>query len=409
MKEETKEEIKNEEESKKEPTMEEETKEEIKNEEESKKELIKKEETKEDIKNEEESKKEIIKEEEPKNEIIKEEEPKIEKKYSEIINKNQIKFDMLKIFSLVRKDGVYKEGDFLFELYKGYKPVNPEEEQEDFPKYLVDIKHEEFRYIGVLSNNLNKEVYGYNIFENGDEYFGQWNKNIKEGYGIYYYKENEKDESRIKHIYIGEFKNNKKHGEGVYFKIKQFEKGKEGVVRPCDFNFNLGKFDDDNFISGIIYNIEGEKRQIYLGNLDEKGEKCDENAEIYENNNQIFNGTIKNNIMIKGRIIILKEEENQIKKEEAYYFERKEDKINNEDIDFDYRKLEEKDELLIQKMKNIFEMYDCEKLKDLYMKAIELRDKIRSPYNFQFIKDLDYDEMVKKEFLNIYGKYIYTD
>ena len=344
------------------------------------------------------------------NENINIDEPEKEQKNSKIINKFLIKFDMLKILSIIQKDGSYKEGDYIFEFYKEYQQQKIEEEPECLPKYFVDIKYEECRYLGVLSNILTKEIYGYNIFQNKDEYFGHWNNSVKEGYGIYYFKENEKEEEeKIKNIYIGEFKKNKKSGEGLYFKIKNFEEGEGNEIMPKDFIFSLGIFSNDEFKEGIIYNIEGDKRQIYKGKLNEKGEKTDEKAEIYENNNQIFHGALKNNIMIKGRIIVLKNEENVIKKEEAYYFERKEENLNSEYIEFDYRKEEEMDDELIKKMQNLFEVYDCEKLKNLYIKVIEIREKLRGPENFKFIKDLDYDVMIKEELKKIYEKYIYMD
>ena len=99
----------------------------------------------------------------------------------------------------------------------------------------------------------------------------------------------------------------------------------------------------------------------------------------------------------------------EIKKEEAYYFERKEEKNPNDDIDFDYRKGEEKDEMLIKKMKDIFEVYDCERLKELYLKTMEFREKLRGKGNFQYMKDLDYDVMVKEELRKMFGKYFYLE
>ena len=99
----------------------------------------------------------------------------------------------------------------------------------------------------------------------------------------------------------------------------------------------------------------------------------------------------------------------EIQKEEAYYFERKEEKNPNDDIDFDYRKGEEKDEMLIKKMKDIFEVYDCERLKELYLKTMEFREKLRGKGNFQYMKDLDYDVMVKEELRKMFGKYFYLE
>ena len=329
-----------------------------------------------------------------------------------IINKNTIQFDVLKINSLIKKENsTYKTDNYIFEYYKEYKPKNQDEEEEEddnIPKYLVDIKSEQSRYMGVLSKCLKKEVFGYSLYDNGDEYFGQWHSDKKEGFGIYYFKENEKEEAKVNHIYIGEFNNNIKNGEGLYFKIKKFEEN-ENISRPLDFTFAIGKFSYDNLNHGIIYNIEGDKRKIYKGKINGEGEKDDENAEIYENENQIFNGTIQKNIMTKGRIIILKKDEKDLEKEEAYYFERKGDKIPTDEIDFDYRKEEEKDDENIQKMKDIFDIYDCEKLKDLYVKVMEIREKINCPEGFEYLKNLNYDEAIKEELKKLYGKYFYID
>jgi len=330
-------------------------------------------------------------------------EPQKKPKYIIDINRSGKKFDLLKINSLIKKNTTFKEEDCIFEFYKEYNPKEEEEEaNEIIPKYIVDIKSEKFRYLGVLSHILTKEKYGYNLYDNGDEYFGQWNSNKKEGFGIYYF--NDKDKNLITHLYIGEFEDNRKYGNGIYFKVKTFEE-KENLNRPRDFNFMIGKFSFDNLKKGIIYDLEGDNRKIYNGKINDKGEKNDENAEIYENENKIFNGTIKNNILLNGRMIVLKKGENGTEKEEAYYFERKDDKKDDEEINFDYRKGEEKDDELIQKMKNRFDIYDCEQLKDLYMKALEIREKVLSPENFEFIKNLDFDIMIKEELIKLYEKY----
>ena len=113
--------------------------------------------------------------------------------------------------------------------------------------------------------------------------------------------------------------------------------------------------------------------------------------------------------MTKGRIIILKKDEKDLEKEEAYYFERKGDKIPTDEIDFDYRKEEEKDDENIQKMKDIFDIYDCEKLKDLYVKVMEIREKINCPEGFEYLKNLNYDVAIKEELKKLYGKYFYID
>ena len=54
----------------------------------------------------------------PKKEPLKEQ-PKEEPK-NFIININKIEFDLFKIFGIIKKEGIYKENNFIFELYKGY-------------------------------------------------------------------------------------------------------------------------------------------------------------------------------------------------------------------------------------------------------------------------------------------------
>ena len=108
-------------------------------------------------------------------------EPQKKPKYIIDINRSGKKFDLLKINSLIKKNATFKEEDCIFEFYKEYNPKEEEEEaNEIIPKYIVDIKSEKFRYLGVLSHILTKEKYGYNLYDHGDEYFGQWNLNKKE-------------------------------------------------------------------------------------------------------------------------------------------------------------------------------------------------------------------------------------
>ena len=103
-----------------------------------------------------------------KEEVIK----SLNSKNSSTINKYkkfQIQFDILKILSTIKKDGSYKEDNIIFELYKKYTPTEYEE-SDDTPKYMVDIKSDQNRYLGILSKSLRKELYGYSLYDNGDEY-----------------------------------------------------------------------------------------------------------------------------------------------------------------------------------------------------------------------------------------------
>ena len=316
---------------------------------------------------------------------------------------NELKFDVLKIDSTIKKDKIYKDEGNIFQFCTEFDPNQVEQDIKiDIPKYMAKIKSNSFEYLGILSKNLKKENYGYNHFDNGDEYFGQWNKDKKEGYGIYFFKE-EENPSTIKQIYIGEFKNNAKYGEGIYFKVDKFDIDKEKNGVPIDFTLIIGNFSEDNFIKGIIFTMEDGKRKIYKGKMSKDGKKNDENAEIYEDEDKIFYGIVKDNAMLEGRIIIMKDG----KKETAYYFNRKGSTTIDSDIDFDYEKKDSEDDKYIRKLNELNNIFDYEKIQNLFISVMKIREKVNNPENFEYIKMLNYDMDVKQELKNQYGRYLY--
>lgn len=311
---------------------------------------------------------------------------------------NEIKLDIIKIDTQIKKDNIYEDGDIKFQFCKDYNPENKSDQNNDidFPKYIAKINLNSFKYLGILSKNLKKELYGCNCYENGDEYFGQWNKDKKEGYGIYYYKEKGGDE--IKQIYMGEFKNNVKSGEGLYFHIFKSEHEEE-ITIPVDFNLAIGIFSGDTFIKGTIFSIKEGKRKIYKGKLSKEGKRNDENSELYEDNNKIFHGKFKEDDMIEGRIIMMKEG----KKESGYYFTKK----SEDDITFDNEKEEKDDNKFINKLNTINDIFKTKNIQDLFISIIEIRFKLNSSNSFDYMKNLNYETEVKQKLKDLYAKYFY--
>ena len=313
---------------------------------------------------------------------------------------NELKFDVLKIDSRIKKDSQYQEGETIFQFSPEYKPDSLEDcdQKTDYLKYFAKIKTPFFQYTGNLSKNLKKENFGYNQFDNGDEYFGLWNKDKKDGYGIYFFKE----ETKIlpHQIYVGEFKNNMKSGEGIYFNVSKFSPDKENS--PLDFDLIIGNFTDDIFQKGIIYNMKEGKRKIYKGKMDNDGKKNDEMGELYEDNDKIFFGAIKDNIMLEGRVIIMKDD----KKENGYYFSRKGNNLLD-DVDFDYLKWEEKDDEYIKKLNELNNTLINEKILELFESIIQIREKAECGNNFEFIKNVNYDNDIKQMLKTQYGKFLY--
>ena len=317
-----------------------------------------------------------------------------------IDNPNEVRFDVLKIDSTLKKENTYNEGENKFQFCLEYKEEKSEQDKIiDFPKYIAKIKSTSFEYLGILSKNLKKENYGFNHFDNGDEYFGQWNKDKKEGYGIYFFKEENSD--IIRQIYIGEFKNNVKSGEGIYFNVTKFEGEKN--ERPIDYTLVIGNFSDDNFSKGIIFSMNEGKRKIYKGRMNKEGKKNDDKAEIYEDDDKIFYGKVKENVMMEGRIIIMKGD----KKETGYYFTKKGNNAIDGEVDFDYDKDENDDNKYIKKLNEFNNIFDNNNIQDLFVDVMKIRDKAKAPDNFEYMKKLNYDNDVKQELKDQYGKYLY--
>ena len=314
-------------------------------------------------------------------------------------NINELKFDVLKIDSRIKKDSQFEEDGTIFQFCPEYHPesIDESDQKSDYVKYIAKIKNPSFQYLGILSKNLKKENYGYNIFDNGDEYFGQWNKDKKEGYGIYYFS----DPECIKQIYVGEFKNNMKSGEGIYFTITSFT---EDNSKPLDYNLVIGNFNEDIFNSGIVYSIKEGKRKIYRGKMNKEGKKEDNMGELYEDNDKIFFGVIKDNIMMEGRVIIINDRKEI---ENAYYFTKKGNNIIDSEVDFDHFKWKEEDEKYLKKLDEIDSTFNNEKLQELFMNIMQIRTNAECGNNFEFIKNLNYDNDIKQKLKEQYGKYLY--
>lgn len=309
----------------------------------------------------------------------------------------EIRFDVLKIDSQIKKENTFQEEDFKFQFCKEYNLDQPEQDEKiDFPKYIAKINSKSIKYLGILSKNLKKESYGYNCYENGDEYFGQWNKDKKEGYGIYYFKESSGD--AIKEIYVGEFKNNLKSGEGIYFHISKL--GQEGDISiPTDFSLAIGNFLEDNFVKGLIFTMKNGKRKLYKGKIDNEGKKNDDNAELFEDEDKVFHGIFNKNSMVEGRIVLVKDN----KKENGYYFHRKEE----DDVDFDYEKEGSDDEKLVNQLNEFNASFQYEKIKDLFLNIMTIKYKVSAFDDFDYMKNLNFDLDIKQKLKDQYGKYLY--
>ena len=265
------------------------------------------------------------------------------------ISESEITFDTYEIDYRIFKDGEYiqkletKSSINKFKLLPGLTQdeIQKKDENVEYQKYFSIISTKNFDYIGVLTNQLKRDKYGYSIMDNKDEYLGEYKNDIRDGFGIYKFNFNEKDD--VQEIYIGNYQNNKKEGEGMYLKIYKNIKDDSNKNNLINFNCGLGIFNSDVLKMGKIFSAKDGIEMLYQGKINDKGEPEDDDALVFEEGNKIFRGKIYNNDMIEGRNIILND---KYEKLNAYYFNKKENKY-----DFDYSKKEEVDEECIKKLK----------------------------------------------------------
>ena len=267
--------------------------------------------------------------------------------------KSYIEFDTYEIDYKIFKDGEFIQKSGLenlqlnkFRLIKNLtkEEIQNKESNSEYPKYFSNISTKDFNYIGILSDQLKRDKYGYSQMDNGDEYLGEYNKEIREGFGIYKFYYDKKVEEGIQEIYIGNYKNNKKEGKGMYLKIYKSNKDEiNNEINLINFDSVIGNFEEDLFKYGKIFSSKNGVDIVYKGKVNDKGEPEDDDALIFEEGNKIFRGKINNGDMVEGRNIIVNEKYEKIK---AYYFYKKEGKYN-----FDYANKEEVDEECIKMMK----------------------------------------------------------
>ena len=134
-------------------------------------------------------------------------------------------FDVNEIDEKIDKEGQFiikneKEGKkTTFKYIKNLckEDINKKDENAFYPKYFCEITAKNFKYIGILTNELKRDIYGYSLLDNQDEFLGEYKNQIREGFGIYKFKSNEERQE----IYIGEYINNKKEGKGIFIKINK--------------------------------------------------------------------------------------------------------------------------------------------------------------------------------------------
>ena len=314
-------------------------------------------------------------------------------------------FDVNEIDEKIEKDGEFiinnekEEKKTIFKFIKNFSKEDMEKKDENssYPKYFCEISAKNFKYIGILTNELKRDIYGYSLLDNQDEFLGEYKNQIREGFGIYKFKPNEERHE----IYIGEYINNKKEGKGIFIKINKIIKDdSNGNNVLIDFDSNIGTFKDNLFEKGIIYSLKDKAERLYYGKLNDLGEQEDTEALLIEDKNKIFKGKISKGNLIEGRNIFIND---KYEKTKAYYFKKEKNEKNEESYQFDYNKNEKDDDENIKKVKEILERNYSEKLQEIFNLLNTSFDTFKS---YEKAINIDFENDIKNKIKNELDKII---
>lgn len=283
-----------------------------------------------------------------------------------------------------QKDKIKNKFKFLPGLTE--EEIKKKDPKSEYPKYFAKILTKNFEYMGVLTNELKREKYGYSIMENKDEYLGEYKNEIRDGFGIYKFNPNEDEEE----IFIGNYKDNKKTGEGIYLKIfKSVKEDSSGEIILVDFDCGMGEFKDDIFINGKIFTVRDDNETMYQGKINDIGVPSDQEALIIEGGDKIFWGKLIDGELIEGRNIFVDDKWN---KKNAYYFTKK-DNVESP-YDFDVNKNEGKDSEIIDMVKESNVRTYKSQIQNIFKDVCDSLNKFKK---FETAINVDFENNVKNK------------
>lgn len=274
-----------------------------------------------------------------------------------------------------------KENALFFPLY------NPKNNDE-IDNYFVDIKNNsKEHYIGVLTKEFKKTIFGYILFKEGDEYLGQILDEKKNGFGIYKFSSKNKNEEDI---YIGNFKYNKINGRGIHINILEHSSKNELIKYNC----NIGDFENNEFKKGKIYSYNNGFEQLKFKDEDIDNIKNDKGKKVIniEKNGDLTlftEGLLKDKKLIEGVVLTINNDGN-IENQFSY-------KIN-QDLQYSYEYFDDKKkikELLSQFNELKFNQNNIN-IQEIYEKIVTIFEKEKSDFNYA--KDLIKEDNLKKNF-----------
>jgi len=310
-------------------------------------------------------------------------------------------------------------------------------------KLELELDKEIFTYLGGINLNFERNELGIYKYHNGDIYLGNWNRNCKDGLGIFFSIQvfPGSSDKTFYNLYMGNWTGNCKNGNGIYLRIllnKDFKNLNNTAKEETNENNNkeiinndsssdnsfisknsknftakdtnlfflnnkhfekfeifCGNFKDDEFIEGINYFVsENNEETIYLGKMNENYEKNDsEGIFVTRHNKYVYKGKFVDNKFINGFVFNANDENNKL-----FYIEYEDHEI----IDYKNKNyIDNYDELYF----NMIKIYVYFNEIDIFHEIIKFAN-LTENYITQLIK-FDFEIFIEKyDFLREHVLYI---
>ena len=166
-------------------------------------------------------------------------------------------------------------------------------------RYLCEFNKNSNKYIGQVTENLEREGFGYYQYPNGNFYLGEWFANNQFGEGIYLNSKKISNDLVTHKLYRGGFFNGKRHMKGVCSIITEAPGNND--LSNADISTYIGVFDEGILKNGVFLNKTGNLFLVYFGKFNENGKINDDCSLMYDNQNEIvFRGKITNGEIDNG-------------------------------------------------------------------------------------------------------------
>ena len=205
---------------------------------------------------------------------------------------NTLELDLQKINESIKSEGKYEVEGALIRKWEG------EDESDNF---IAQIKNQTTSFIGILNGRFERDGYGLNNFENGDQYFGYFEHDLRSKHGIYFWADEKKGNYIHNEVYYGFWKDNKKDNHGLYLWMDEPENNKE--FDNANFDAFVGEIEEDKYKKGTYLSKKIDDYYLYHGNFDENGRKTDNNAFFYSSKfDRLLKGKIVNDNFENGYV-----------------------------------------------------------------------------------------------------------